>query len=150
MSDNAELREELRRVARELVADEIEERVRLRVDGETATVTFGDDRMLEVPLAQVVVNEGQMWVRVPEHVWAEFNLSKVTVVNFHPDPTPELVALAVANIPQELVTAMMAKESHLGSADDSMGLIALRAVCGLLRGDKPGDYSRSDDETLDG
>lgn len=140
--------DELRKLAREMLADEVEERVRLRVDDEMATVTFGDDRFVQVPLGQVVVTEGQMWVRVPNHVWAEFPASRVTVQNIHADPTPEVIALALSAIPQELVTAMMGKESQIGSADDSMGLIALRAICGLLRGDKPGDYPRSDGETL--
>jgi hypothetical protein len=140
VSDSADYMEELRRLAREAFADELDERVRLRVDGETATVTFGDDRMVSVPLAQVLVQGGAMWVAVPQHVWAEFPTSRVTVQAVHPDPTPEVMALALSSIPHEMVTAMMAKESQIGSAEDSMGLIALRALCGILRGDKPGDY----------
>lgn len=141
--------DELRAIAREMLADAVEERVRFRVDEETATVTFGDERFIQVPLGQVVVTEGQMWVRVPSHVWAEFPESRVTVQAIHAEPTPEVVALTVSGIPQELVTQMMAKESQIGSAEDSLGLIALRAICGLLRGDRPGEYPPSS-ETLEG
>jgi hypothetical protein len=112
----------------------LEEHVKVRIEEETAWVTFDAERQVEVPLTQLVANDGFLLVRVPGPIVADWPASRVTVQALYPQPTPETIALAISSIPVDVITQRMAAESAIGSLDDTLGLIAMRALCGLLRG----------------
>jgi hypothetical protein len=108
----------------------------LRTDGGQAWVTMPDGAVAEVPIEQVVLSEGVLWLRLPGQLQALMERSAVTVQALHPEPSLHHVAQVVSSLPVDAVAAQFSRESQIGSADDPLALIALRAICAVLMGEQ--------------
>ena len=121
------------------------ELVMASVDGDMTTVRVGE-HIVTVPTANITLSGGKMLVAVAADCLLMLAKDQVAIVAHYPDPHPAQVVQAVGSLNHGLVSALMAEESSFSSMDDSIGLIALRAVVRAISGETPRTVDSS--ETL--
>lgn len=139
--------DDLRDLARQALQAELQELAQVRVNEGMATVSFVPGQAVTVPLEQLVISEGVMWVRVPAEMQTEVPLERVHVQLLQMVPSGEMVALQVDELDVDVVNALMAEYSAVGDMDTPLAAFAVQAVSAALRGHRPSGITPPD-ETL--
>lgn len=109
------------------------------------TLPTDDEKVVEVPLGQVTLHEGKLWLQVPGPIAADIAVDGVTIQAIYPEPTAHHVAQLLSQVPTVFIDALMQEEFGLSGGDDTVGLIAQRACARAIVGDfaKPVDPNAS-------
>jgi hypothetical protein len=110
--------------------------VTLLVDGDVTVMRIGEQTM-RIPTTSVHFNGGKLMLEVEGNLAATVPAGDVAIIASHPAPTVASVAQAVDALDPKIVDLLLTQEAGLGSLDDPMGLVAMRAVCRAIVGDLP-------------
>lgn len=108
------------------------------IAGERARLAIGS-QIFEIPVDCVNVASGKVWIEMAADIAVAADRDSVTIMAMHPEPTMDQVLAWVDSLDPLHVAALMAEESSWGSLEDSIGLVAIRAVARAVRGEFPSD-----------
>lgn len=106
------------------------------ISGDKATLCIGSQNF-RMPATAVNMSGGKVWVELAAELAVGIDKETVTVLAMHPEPTIEQFMTWLDSVNPLIVAGLMAQESAWGSMEDSIGLVALRAVSRALRGELP-------------
>lgn len=108
----------------------------IALSGDSALLHVGS-QTFEIPSTSLNMSGGKVWVEMAVDMTLDLDRDAVSVVEVHPEPTLEQVLTYVDTCNPEIVAGLMAQESSWGSLEDSIGLVALRAVSRAIQGQIP-------------